>query len=146
MTRRIRGIWAVGLVLGAVGAVSGTKAAAPQGRFTVSTDTVLDTETGLTWQRTDDGRYRNWDSAKTYCLGLPLAGGWRLPTVKELLTIVDFSRISPAADTTIFGAASEFYWASSAVSGSSGYAWYVYFNFGYTTSFDVGYNRVRCVR
>ena len=147
MTRRFRSVWAVGLVLTVIGAVSGTKAAAPQGRYTVSTSTVLDNETGLAWQRTDDGVERTWADAKSYCPSVELEGtGWRLPTSKELLTLIDYSRTNPAIDTVFVGSSAS-YWTSSARSGPSGYAWYVGFGSGDSNNSEVGNtNRVRCVR
>ena len=47
----------------------------------------------------------NWSGAKAYCGGVVLAGGgWRVPSVKELMTLVDFSVASPGPtiDTTAF--------------------------------------------
>jgi hypothetical protein len=65
--------------------------------------TVTDTDTGLMWQQeTAQGSY-NWEQALACCEGLTLGGynDWRLPTVKELLSIVDYSRY-PAIYTTYF--------------------------------------------
>ncbi len=66
--------------------------------------TVFDGLSGLTWQRSDDGRARPWKDALAYCQGLTLAGhgDWRLPNVKELQSIVDYSRPQPAIDTRVF--------------------------------------------
>ncbi len=62
--------------------------------------TVTDRMSGLTWQKRDDGRTRNWRDALAYCQGLSLAGhgDWRLPNVKELQSIVDYDRHDPALD------------------------------------------------
>lgn len=56
--------------------------------------TVSDRATGLMWQKADDGRSRNWQEALAYAEGLVLAGhgDWRLPSAKELQSIVDYSR------------------------------------------------------
>jgi len=61
--------------------------------------TVTDRATGLVWQQADSGKGMNWQEALAYAEGLTLAGhdDWRLPSVKELQSIVDYSR-SP--DTT----------------------------------------------
>ena len=61
--------------------------------------TVSDLATGLTWAQNDSGTGMNWDAAINYCESLDYAGttDWRLPNVKELQSIVDYSR-SP--DTT----------------------------------------------
>ena len=61
---------------------------------------VEDRATGLTWQKTDDGRTRNWPEALAYCQNLDVGGksDWRLPNVKELETIVDYRHHAPALD------------------------------------------------
>lgn len=61
--------------------------------------TIIDKATGLTWMQTDSGSGMVWEDALNYCESLEYAGynDWRLPNVKELQSIVDYSR-SP--DTT----------------------------------------------
>ncbi len=61
--------------------------------------TITDKATGLIWQQHDSTTAMNWYEALNYCESLELAGkdNWRLPNVKELHSIVDYSR-SP--DTT----------------------------------------------
>lgn len=125
------------------------RADAPQGRYTVSSGTVYDTQTGLTWQQTVDGMDRDWNAAVSYCQALPLAGGgWRLPQVNELLTILDVSRSNPAIDPTAFpGAPSTGYWTASDTAGNAGAKWFIYFVYGnmsWTNVNDI--YRVRCVR
>jgi hypothetical protein len=125
------------------------RADAPAGRYTIANGTVYDTKTKLTWQQTVPSSTYTWANAKTYCSGLSLAGtGWRLPTAKELQTIVDESRTSPSIDTTAFPSTpSSNFWSSSPLAGSSSYAWYVNFYVGYADSIDVSYTYVvRCVR
>ena len=68
--------------------------------------TVSDLATGLTWTQSDGGTTHEWDDALNYCEGLTLAGSeeWRLPNIKELHSIVDYSRSpdvteSPAIDS-----------------------------------------------
>ena len=123
---------------------------APAGRYTTANGTVYDTKTKLTWQQTVASGTYNWAGAKTYCAGLSLNGtGWRLPTIKELQTIVDDSRTNPAIDTTAFPSTpADWFWSSSPLAGSSSYAWDVSFDFGFTGYSDVSYNygNVRCVR
>lgn len=57
---------------------------------------------------------RTWQNALKYCEGLALAGhtDWRLPNVRELLSIVDYGRYDPSIDP-IFGAVSNVYCSSS---------------------------------
>jgi len=65
--------------------------------------TVTDTTTGLMWQRATAGEMK-WEAAISYCEDLNFSGydDWRLPNLKELRSIVDFSRFGPAIDTTVF--------------------------------------------
>jgi hypothetical protein len=131
-------------------------ASAPAGRYVVTSGgtgngTVYDTKTKLTWQQTVPSTAYTWANAKTYCAGVgaSLGGtGWRLPTCKELQTIVDDSQTNPSIDTTAFPSTpAAWFWSSSPVAGSSSYAWGVYFDFGDTYGYDItNTNYVRCVR
>lgn len=118
----------------------------PSPRFTVSATEVVDGKTGLTWQRSVAPEAKTWADAKTYC---PTVGAnFRLPSVKELLTIVDFTRSEPAIDTAVFpGTKSASFWTSSPVAGSPPFAWFVGFESGVTNGLGVGEtSQVRCVR
>ena len=82
-------------------------------RFIINNDgTVTDTSTGLTWQQATAGPMA-WEAAQKYCAKLELAGGgWRLPTVQELQSIVDYTRQVPAIDTAAFpDTMSRYYWS-----------------------------------
>ncbi|WP_240840671.1 DUF1566 domain-containing protein [Acidaminobacter sp. JC074] len=66
---------------------------------------VSDLSTGLMWQISDDGITRDWEEALEYAESLKLAGheDWRLPNIKELQSIVDYTKSvetsgSPAID------------------------------------------------
>jgi hypothetical protein len=69
--------------------------------------TVTDQASGLTWQQVDDGNVRNWEDALSYAEGLSLAGhdDWRLPNIKELQSIVDYTRAPDARDGAPVGPA-----------------------------------------
>ncbi len=56
--------------------------------------TITDRATGLMWQQADDGVARDWEDALAYAESETLAGysDWRLPNVKELQSLVDYSR------------------------------------------------------
>jgi len=63
------------------------------------------------------------------------ATNWRMPTVTELLSIVDNSRANPAIDVNFFPNSASSYWSSSpqAFNNSTAfYAWGVNFSLGYT--------------
>ena len=113
--------------------------------------TITDNETGLMWAQNDNGEGIDWKAALAYAEGADLAGysDWRLPNVKELQSIVDYSyspsasdpeNIGPAIDplfncTPIINEAGNddyaYYWTSTSASFTSGqpyyYAWYVAF-------------------
>ncbi|MCP4708196.1 MAG: DUF1566 domain-containing protein, partial [Planctomycetes bacterium] len=69
--------------------------------------TVTDHATGLTWTKADSGRTKTWEQALKYAEDLIYAGynDWRLPNVKELQSIVDYSRAPDARDKNARGAA-----------------------------------------
>ena len=107
----------------------------PEGlRFQVDGDTVLDRTTGLMWSRENvPGGSMNWKAAAEACNVLKLGGhsDWRLPTIRELLTLVDYERHDPAIDTEAFKCESAYYWTSTpAASSPVGYAWIVGFGTG----------------
>lgn len=129
------------LALALVGAAASVHS---QSRYTYSTagDEVTDTKTGFIWRRCSEGQ--TWrastctGSATTYTHEQALAhataqagaAGWRLPNVKELSSITDKTRTSPAIDTTAFpGTPSNGYWSSTPYAGDAGNAWV--FNFGH---------------
>ncbi len=110
--------------------------------------TVTDQVTGLIWQQADDGVARTWNDAGTYCQALGLGGraDWRLPSIDELLSIVDSGRFNPAINP-VFTCSSDFYWSDTTNAGTSSYAWAVSFRTGDTSSDGYGRhtNYVRCV-
>ena len=77
--------------------------------------TVTDQSTGLMWQQDSSGEM-NWQDALIYCETLTLAGydDWRLPNLKELVSIVDYYRYGPAINLDVFSLLqdSTSYWTS----------------------------------
>lgn len=112
-------------------------------------DTVTDVATGLIWQAEDDDVSRNQADAITYCNNLTLGGSsnWRLPNIKELLSIVDYRAHDPAIDKRNFsGTNSSSYWSVSSRAANPADAWVVDFLRGNATlSFNLNSNFVRCV-
>jgi hypothetical protein len=99
--------------------------------------TITDNATGLEWVASPTaagvGGTYTWANAITACEGLTYAGhsDWRLPNIKELQSIVDYGRVSPAIDTTYFTSQSSVYWSSTTSADDTFDAWYVYFDDGY---------------
>jgi hypothetical protein len=79
----------------------------------------------LEWSKENIGPM-NWNEAIKYCNSL--GNGWRLPTIEELFTLVDYSKHHPASsDNRIIAA---YYWSSTPSAGLSDCAWSVSFNYG----------------
>jgi len=118
----------------------------PTTRFVVQGDgLVLDTLTQLVWQQQASSTILNWPDAQAYCS----SAGFRLPTVKELVSLVDLTVPSGAMinQTAFLGTPAEWFWASSLEVGSSGFAWSVDFSSGTVLGGTVSSSlRVRCVR
>jgi hypothetical protein len=122
------------VVVGATGLVALTSLAladAPGDQydlFTLDTQAIYDLRTGLTWQRYPPAVAVNYTDAATACATLSIAGftgTWRLPSYKELLTLVDEQPhveyengglVTKAIDGNAFpGAPSGSYWTSSSI-------------------------------
>jgi len=118
--------------------------------------TVTDTSTGLMWEqdtaRDTQGNYdtMTWEEALAYCESRTLGGhtDWRLPTIKELRSLVDYTRYNPAINTTYFpNTVSSRYWSSTTNAGDTDDAWDVDFrNGGDGWSYRSNGNYVRAVR
>lgn len=121
-------------------------------RYTTAANTVYDNKTKLTWQRMVAPHSYNWVAARAYCASeavtTTLGGAGRLPTLKELQSIVDYARLAPAIDPDAFPSDPlSFFWSASLrVSSSSSEAWGVNFYDGDTYSRQVNSeSAVRCV-
>jgi hypothetical protein len=126
--------------------------------------TVTDNNTGLEWQQEDDNTTYNWYQASgTYqvvhnpttasvCGSLPLGGhsDWRLPSKKELMSIVDYAIPfpEPTIATGYFpNTNASVYWSSTTHAYYPDDTWSAGFyggDVGYSYKYLTGY--VRCVR
>lgn len=113
--------------------------------------TISDLSTELMWTTNDSEEAMDWNAALVYAEGAEIAGysDWRLPNVKELHSIVDYSYSPSATDPSQQGPAIDpmfnctpiineagdddyaYYWTSTSANFTSGepyyYAWYVAF-------------------
>ncbi len=114
-------------------------------------EVVKDNTTNLFWQ--DDNASKtvrlNFEGAKKHCESLSLEGydDWRLPSLLELQSIVDFKEVKPAINGAFKNITPRLYWTSTLYIGDLGRAWYVYFYDGrihYYLHANDSY--VRCVR
>lgn len=84
--------------------------------------TISDTKTGLVWQTESTGSFP-WDMAMRYAE--VLGNGWRLPTIKELFTLIDFDKYNPASEFPVISVVG--YWSSASYMADTLYAWAVDF-------------------
>jgi len=132
----------------------------PEVPLQVAGGMVRDFRTGLEWERKPEAiDVLDWDvdpiieQAADYCATLPVGGGgWRLPTVKELNTIVDEHTVQPVIDEAIFPDTERHWYLTSTPLGCSqhlGWYWAVSFGDGASYPPDPAYTdvaHVRCVR
>jgi hypothetical protein len=146
MTRGLR----AALVSATCALLAGDVAAdAPAGHFEVDGEVVNDTKTKLTWQREVSSERLGAAEAASYCAELKVHGsGWRLPSIKELHTLVDETRTLPAIDASVFPSTPPtFFWTASRVASFNQYLWAVNFSEGTDAWFTEETLRfVRCVR
>jgi hypothetical protein len=105
-------------------------------------NTVTDISTGLIWPVESYETKQNWGDALNFCENYSLAGysGWRLPQKEELRSIVDYSRYSPAIDSSIFETRSAYYWSSTNDNLDINFAFVVDFDFGNVFGLDMNVN------
>ncbi len=112
----------------------------------------LDEKTGLVWQ--DNGvvasESRNYAEARAYCDALEVDGfsDWRLPTLRELYTIVDLKRDRPALKSGFAVRSDAWFWSATPYAGDpKREAWQLSFAYGEAEHVRMDRElRVRCVR
>ncbi|MCB2181062.1 MAG: DUF1566 domain-containing protein [Desulfobulbaceae bacterium] len=128
---------------------------------------LLHSGTGLMWEmKTNDGTIHDRDNKYTWCDTNPETNGgyagtcgngtdtedfiqalndaqfggyndWRLPTIKELSTLVDADMVGNTIDLDKFpDNQAYYYWSSSTYAASTGNAWNVYFGYGYVNYYS----------
>lgn len=122
----------------------------PTNQFIIDGDgTVTDENTRLMWQQANNGKM-SWTSALSYCEELSLGGyqDWRLPTIEELRSIVDYRLNEPALDLLVFSdTMSSYYWSSTTRTINPADAWAIDFCFGLATyTLKIRKSFVRAVR
>jgi Protein of unknown function (DUF1566) len=129
--------------------VFSSSASLAMGPYIADINVVIDKGTGLEWQKKDAGAVHTWQDALAYCEQLSLAEktDWRLPNIRELKSLVDYTKYYPAIDPT-FSSHSVSYWSATTVANDTHIsAWVIFFGNGddiwkeKTESFHV-----RCVR
>lgn len=126
-----RASYALRLVRGAP--LEATTASTPSADFQDNGDgTVTHRKTGLTWMRCSVGKKwtgstcsgtsqnMNWSGALAYTADFAGYADWRLPSVYELKSIVEYAARGPAANTALFPALPNL-WSADQVSASSTY-------------------------
>jgi len=107
--------------------------------------TVTDRLTGLVWlKEANCFVVSSWNQALLDCSGLASGdcgltdgsspGDWRLSNLNELLSLLDRSQTAPAlpSGNPFTGVQTSTYWSSTTSAGSSGSAWFVFLDDGYS--------------
>lgn len=89
---------------------------------------ALDKNTGLVWEQTPDLTKRDWFSAAAHCINRTVGGtfGWRLPSIVELVSVMDPTLSAPYVPTDVFtftGPLTTF-WSSTTNASFPANAWY----------------------
>jgi len=115
---------------------------------------VIDDDAHLMWEVAGSPDRLDYNEAYAYVAKLNEEkhlgfDDWRLPELRELHGLVDYTRHNPAIDTDHFpGCKSASYWTATAYAPTPGdYAWYVDFDYGVLhASFHRSMAYVRAVR
>ena len=116
-----------------------------------SSNIVLDKRNHVYWQDNTESAQssEDWEDAVNYCHTLTLDGlrEWRLPTFRELLSIVDFGKVKPAVLDAFDHTAEETYWTATPFAANFSRAWTIDFRSGVTYySYKTTNHAVRCVK
>lgn len=118
------------------------------GSLTVAGGSVTDSTTGLVWESGTNAATMSWQNALAYCEGLTLDGvsTWRLPSQKELSSIVDDTRTAPAISTAFSSRPATVFWTSTPVPIFPSTAYVIDFNTGGNSGIVHPFTNLRNVR
>ncbi|MDI1477516.1 DUF1566 domain-containing protein [Polyangium sp. y55x31] len=158
-TTAMDGVWVVGFVDGSMTSLDRTLTARTRcviGPARVSClevgddgETLIDERTGLVWQRVSTPEVGTWQGALAFCASLTLGGasGFRLPSIKELVSLGHGEEEDPTPAATSFPDGEGRFWSSTPVAAAPSEAWILD---GLTGRIDhqpvMVKARVRCVR
>jgi hypothetical protein len=140
----IVGVTVLSSPVGAQTCPPGIPRVAPDSRYINNGNgTITDQQTGLMWKRCSEGQsgsscsgtpsLATWQTALQSAAGSAFAGfvDWRLPSVKELHSLVEYGCHSPSINTNRFpNTPGAIYWTSTSDNGDPSYAWAVSFDYG----------------
>ena len=107
-----------------------------------------DPATGLEWQSESPGRM-TWHQAQSYARSLTLAerSDWRLPSVRELESLLDRTQYRPVMRAEVPFRDTRSYWSSTTFGSHRTNAWIVMFDGAYVLSYyKTNAYHVRCLR
>ena len=152
-SRFLRGIGIVSMMVGLMAWSGPAQAVKPNLKLTpvfvvLGNGEILDATTSLRWQqdpgglagtfspceKEDGGEHCLWQEAVDYCAAI--GGGYRLPEIHELISLVDYSEVPPGAalgdDGPFTDVHSTAYWAATENEGNpADEAWGVFFSDGH---------------
>ena len=125
----------------------------------VGSDIVKETRSNLYWQDNEEAKttIKNLPEAKEYCgsLTIDTLTAWRVPTYKELMTLVNYDRDKPAIYDDFSYTEDKPYWSSTTAASTIGgtgnsKSWAINFSTGntgidYDDVFATSQKHVRCV-
>ncbi|HHB95287.1 MAG TPA: DUF1566 domain-containing protein, partial [Campylobacterales bacterium] len=81
-------------------------------RFEKNGDVVYDSKTELTWQSSPSSQKFSWSDAQNHCNNLNYGGhsDWRLPSIYELKSLVDYKKYNPAIATNLIDIDTVYYY------------------------------------
>lgn len=93
---------------------------------------VADASSGLVWAKSASAAGKTWQEALAACRTqvIDRYNDWRLPDILELRTVIDYTRVSPAIDATVFVGVDSVFWTSSTFASYADIAWQVNFQAG----------------